>query len=182
MARHVSFHEVDPSRGDHRLQTLNSRVRARFLTGWTPSPGTSFYIGYNDDMNYDTQHPFTAQITPGLGDNSRTFFVKMSYLFGEASGGIGARDTESGVRGLSGPCLRRQGVNSANRLAQYKQSRARKAVPLDWDVGCRLSDFRFRFQISDVGRRNRAYPVYLTGHQHPKSEIYLIPHILNLTI
>ena len=67
--------------------TLNSRVRAQFLTGWTPSPGTSFYIGYNDDMNYDTVHPFTEQITPGFRRNSRTFFVKMSYLIRKSFGG-----------------------------------------------------------------------------------------------
>ena len=67
--------------------TLNSRVRAQFLTGWTPSPGTSFYIGYNDDMNYDTRHPFTEQITPGFRRNSRTFFVKMSYLIRRSFGG-----------------------------------------------------------------------------------------------
>jgi len=67
--------------------TLNSRVRAQFLTGWTPSPGTSFYIGYNDDMNYDTLHPFTEQITPGFRRNSRTFFVKMSYLIRRSFGG-----------------------------------------------------------------------------------------------
>ena len=67
--------------------TLNSRVRAQFLTGWTPSPGTSFYVGYNDDMNYDTVHPFTAQLTPGFRRNSRTFFVKMSYLIRRSFGG-----------------------------------------------------------------------------------------------
>ena len=60
--------------------TLNSRVRAQLLAGWTPSPGTSFYAGYNDDMNYETLHPFTNQIVPGFRRNSRTFFVKMSYL------------------------------------------------------------------------------------------------------
>ena len=67
--------------------TLNSRVRAQFLTGWTPSPGTSFYLGYNDDMNYDAMHPFTAQLTPGFRRNSRTFFVKMSYLIRRSFGG-----------------------------------------------------------------------------------------------
>ncbi|MGH9966621.1 MAG: DUF5916 domain-containing protein [Pyrinomonadaceae bacterium] len=60
--------------------TLNSRVRAQFLAGWTPSPGTSFYVGYNDDMNYDSLHPFTREIVPGFRRNSRTFFIKMSYL------------------------------------------------------------------------------------------------------
>ncbi|HEX6189526.1 MAG TPA: DUF5916 domain-containing protein [Pyrinomonadaceae bacterium] len=61
--------------------TLNSRVRSQFLLGWTPSPGKSFYAGYNDDMNYDGLHPFSQQILPGFRRNSRTYFVKMSWLF-----------------------------------------------------------------------------------------------------
>lgn len=61
--------------------TLNSRVRSQFLAGWTPSPGRSFYVGYNDDMNYNSAHPFSSQLVPGFRRNSRTFFVKMSYLF-----------------------------------------------------------------------------------------------------
>jgi Carbohydrate family 9 binding domain-like/Domain of unknown function (DUF5916) len=66
--------------------TLNSRVRAQFLAGWTPSPGTSFYVGYNDDMNYDSPHPFTTQLVPGFRRNSRTFFIKMSYLLRKSFG------------------------------------------------------------------------------------------------
>ncbi|MEK6336463.1 MAG: carbohydrate binding family 9 domain-containing protein [Acidobacteriota bacterium] len=61
--------------------TLNSRVRSQLLLGWTPSPGTSFYVGYNDDMNYNSQNPFTGQLTTGFRRNSRVFFIKMSYLF-----------------------------------------------------------------------------------------------------
>lgn len=60
--------------------TLNSRLRSQALFGWTPSPGTAFYAGYNDDLNYESQHPFTGQIVPGFRRNSRTFFIKMSYL------------------------------------------------------------------------------------------------------
>jgi hypothetical protein len=60
--------------------TLNSRVRSQLLLGWTPSPGTSFYVGYNDDMNYNSPNPFTGQLTPGFRRNSRVFFIKMSYL------------------------------------------------------------------------------------------------------
>ena len=60
--------------------TLNSRARAQFLAGWTPSPGTSFYVGYNDDVNYQSLHPFTGQVVPGFRRNTRTVFVKMSYL------------------------------------------------------------------------------------------------------
>ena len=61
--------------------TLNSRVRSQFLLGWTPSPGKSFYAGYNDDLNYNTLHPFQDQIVPNFRRNSRTFFVKWSWLF-----------------------------------------------------------------------------------------------------
>ena len=60
--------------------TLNSRLRSQALFGWTPSPGTAFYAGYNDDLNYDTRHPFTTQIVPGFRRNTRTFFIKASYL------------------------------------------------------------------------------------------------------
>jgi hypothetical protein len=60
--------------------TLNSRMRAQALFGWTPSPGTAFYAGYNDDLNYDSIHPFTREVVPGFRRNSRTAFIKMSYL------------------------------------------------------------------------------------------------------
>ena len=67
--------------------TLDRRARAQFLAGWTPSPGTSFYVGYNDDMNYARLHPFTREIVPGFRRNSRTYFIKMSYLFRKSFGG-----------------------------------------------------------------------------------------------
>ena len=60
--------------------TLSSRLRSQALFGWTPSPGTAFYAGYNDDLNYDSRHPFTREIVPGFRRNTRTFFIKMSYL------------------------------------------------------------------------------------------------------
>src|SRR5215213_1506218 len=60
--------------------TLDSKLRAQALLGWTPSPGTAFYAGYNDDLNYDSLHPFTQQIVPGFRRNARTFFIKASYL------------------------------------------------------------------------------------------------------
>jgi hypothetical protein len=55
-------------------------LRAQGLVGWTPSPGTAFYAGYNDDLNYDSLHPFNRQLVPGFRRNSRTLFIKMSYL------------------------------------------------------------------------------------------------------
>ena len=60
--------------------TLNSRLRSQALFGWTPSPGTAFYAGYNDDLNYDSRHPFTRELVPGFRRNARTFFIKASYL------------------------------------------------------------------------------------------------------
>jgi hypothetical protein len=61
--------------------TLSARVRGQFLFGWTPGPGTSFFIGYNDDMNRNGFNPFDERFEPGLRRNQRTFFVKLSYLF-----------------------------------------------------------------------------------------------------
>jgi hypothetical protein len=66
--------------------TLSQRARSQFLGGWTPSPGTSFYVGYNDDMNLNEVHPFTREIVPGFRRNSRTFFVKISYLIRKSFG------------------------------------------------------------------------------------------------
>ena len=58
-----------------------SNVLGQFLLGWTPSPGTSFYAGYNDDLNYNGFSPLTGRREPGLQRNNRTFFIKMAYLF-----------------------------------------------------------------------------------------------------
>ncbi|HVG17752.1 MAG TPA: hypothetical protein VNI02_01775, partial [Blastocatellia bacterium] len=60
--------------------TLASRVRGQYLLGWTPNPGTSFYVGYNDDMNYNGFSPFTGHNERGFRRNGRTFFIKTSYL------------------------------------------------------------------------------------------------------
>lgn len=60
--------------------TLASSVRGQFLLGWAPNPGTSFYVGYNDDLNYNGFHPFLQRLEPGFRRNGRTFFIKMSYL------------------------------------------------------------------------------------------------------
>jgi hypothetical protein len=61
--------------------TLDANLRGQFLLGWTPNPGTSFFVGYNDDLNRNGFNPFTAQLEPGFRRNGRTFFIKMSYLF-----------------------------------------------------------------------------------------------------
>jgi len=61
--------------------TLNSRLRPQFVVGWTPSPGTALYAGYNDDLNYNGYNPFSGRFEPGFRGNGRTFFIKASYLF-----------------------------------------------------------------------------------------------------
>ncbi|MDQ3713044.1 MAG: carbohydrate binding family 9 domain-containing protein [Acidobacteriota bacterium] len=61
--------------------TLNTRLRPQLVFGWTPSPGTALYAGYNDDLNYNGYNPFNGQFEPGFRGNGRTFFIKASYLF-----------------------------------------------------------------------------------------------------
>ncbi len=63
--------------------TLQRRVRPQFVLGWTPSPGTAIYAGYNDDINYNGYNPYIGppQQELGLRSNGRTFFIKASYLF-----------------------------------------------------------------------------------------------------
>ena len=61
--------------------TLLARAQAQFLFAWTPNPGTAFYVGYNDDVNYNGFNTINGQYVPGLQRNGRTFFIKASYLF-----------------------------------------------------------------------------------------------------
>ena len=68
-------------------ETLTSTARAQFLLGWTPNPGTAFYLGYNDDLTRNGFSPFTGQLEPGFRRNGRTFFVKFSYLIRKSFGG-----------------------------------------------------------------------------------------------
>lgn len=66
--------------------TLGSNVRGQFLFGYTPNPGTAFYLGYNDDLTRNGFSPFTGQLEPGFRRNGRTFFIKMSYLIRRSFG------------------------------------------------------------------------------------------------
>ena len=67
--------------------TLSSNARGQFLFGWTPNPGTAFYLGYNDDLTRNGFNPFTGQLEPGFRRNGRVFFIKLSYLFRHSFGG-----------------------------------------------------------------------------------------------
>ena len=60
--------------------TLAERVRGQFLLGWAPNPGTSFYVGYNDDLSFNGYGPISGRLEPGFRRNGRTLFIKMSYL------------------------------------------------------------------------------------------------------
>jgi hypothetical protein len=66
--------------------TLGSRVRAQLLLGWTPNPGTTFFVGYNDDLNRHGFNPFSGELEPGFRRNGRLFFIKASYLFRRSIG------------------------------------------------------------------------------------------------
>ena len=60
---------------------LSAKIGSQLLAGWTPHPGTAFYIGYDEDLNRNGYNPFTGQFEAGIHRNGRTFFVKTSYLF-----------------------------------------------------------------------------------------------------
>ncbi len=61
--------------------TLRANASGQLLFGWNPNPGTAFYIGYNDNFNYRGFSPLTNHAEPGFARNSRTFFIRASYLF-----------------------------------------------------------------------------------------------------
>jgi hypothetical protein len=68
------------ARGRIDYDSIAANVKGQFLLGYTPNPGTAFYVGYNDDLNRHGFNPFTGTLEPGLRRNSRVFFVKASYL------------------------------------------------------------------------------------------------------
>lgn len=61
--------------------TLRANAAGQLLFGWNPNPGTAFYVGYNDNFNYNGFNPYTGQLEPRFQRNSRTFFIRASYLF-----------------------------------------------------------------------------------------------------
>lgn len=62
-------------------ETLFSNVRGQYLIAWEPKPGTAVFMGYNNDLSYNGQNPFTFIPEKGFQRNGQTFFVKFSYLF-----------------------------------------------------------------------------------------------------
>ena len=68
-----------------RLRTdwnsATATLSGQYLGGWTPSPGTAIYAGYNDTATIDGFDPITRLAVPGYQRHGRTAFVKVSYLF-----------------------------------------------------------------------------------------------------
>ena len=60
--------------------TLTLRTQGQYLFGWTPRPGTSVYLGYNDDLSLNGFNPFTGRRENGIHLNRRAFFIKFSYF------------------------------------------------------------------------------------------------------
>jgi len=69
------------ARGRIDYDSTASNYKGQFLLGWTPNPGTAFYVGYNDDVNQNGYSPLSGQLEPGFRRMGRTVFIKMSYLF-----------------------------------------------------------------------------------------------------
>ena len=71
------------ARGRVDYDTLAYSVKGQFLFGWTPNPGTAFYVGYTD--GYENLVPDNAggfrPFGPPTTSTGRQFFVKTSYLF-----------------------------------------------------------------------------------------------------
>ncbi len=71
--------------------SLGSSVSGQYLFGWTPKPGTSFFVGYNNDLNFRGYNYLNGRIDPvpepGFRRNGQTFFIKLSYLFRKSFGG-----------------------------------------------------------------------------------------------
>ncbi len=76
-----SFTRFTFARARVDYDSLTGNIRGQFLCGWTPNPGTSIYVGYNEDLNFNGFNPFTIDPEYGLHRNYRTFFIKLSYLF-----------------------------------------------------------------------------------------------------
>lgn len=65
--------------------TLSRTIRNQSLFGWNPSPGTAFYVGYNDVVGYNSFQG--DRFEPGFFRTNRTFFIKMTYLIRRSFGG-----------------------------------------------------------------------------------------------
>ena len=62
-------------------ETIDGTINSQLLFGWSPNPGTAFYLGYNDNSNYRAYNDYRNQFDTGFRQDGRRFFIRMSYLF-----------------------------------------------------------------------------------------------------
>lgn len=62
-------------------ESIERTLNGQMLFGWTPNPGTAFYVGYNDNLLYKGFNPYTGRFDDGIRRDGRSFFVRASYLF-----------------------------------------------------------------------------------------------------
>lgn len=62
-------------------ETVDGTINSQLLFGWSPNPGTAFYLGYNDNSNYRAFNEFRDRFDEGFRRDGRRFFIRMSYLF-----------------------------------------------------------------------------------------------------
>ncbi len=62
-------------------ESVRGTVNSQLLFGWNPSPGTAFYVGYNDNSLYKGFNDFNGRFDEGFRRDGRSFFIRMSYLF-----------------------------------------------------------------------------------------------------
>ncbi len=62
-------------------ETVGGTINSQLLFGWSPNPGTAFYVGYNDSSNYRGFNDFRNDFDKGFRQDGRRFFIRMSYLF-----------------------------------------------------------------------------------------------------
>ena len=62
-------------------ETIDGTINSQLLLGWSPNPGTAFYVGYNDNSNYRAFNEFRNRFDESFRRDGRRFFIRMSYLF-----------------------------------------------------------------------------------------------------
>ena len=62
-------------------ETVDGTINSQILFGWSPNPGTAFYVGYNDNSNYRGFNEFRNRFDDAFRRDGRRFFIRLSYLF-----------------------------------------------------------------------------------------------------
>jgi hypothetical protein len=69
------------SRARFDYETVEGSINSQLLFGINPSPGTAFYVGYNDNSFYRGFNEFDNRFDGGFRRDGRSFFIRASYLF-----------------------------------------------------------------------------------------------------